>query len=89
MSGCTHICNQGRDCTCSTPAQDCAAKVTRVKACKQGSDAGNFRLNQLDYIEPCSGAEMALVWGLALVMGLCSTAVIVTGAIYLFQQIFN
>lgn len=86
MSGCTQVCNQGRDCTCAGPKDDCAASVARIKASPRQPEVGNIWFADPEPIEPLRGWEMLLVWGLLLVLGLFSTALIFTGAGYLWQR---
>ena len=84
MSGCTHLCNQGRDCTCVNPADDCAARVARVKAKTTQSEVGNLRLAELDPIVPFSGRTMLLFWILVMVVGIYSLVLVVSGLGYLW-----
>lgn len=84
MSGCTHLCNQGRDCTCASPADGCAARVVRVKAKTTQSEVGNIRFDELDPITPFSSRTMLLFWSLVLAVGAYSLFLIATGLGYLW-----
>lgn len=74
MSGCTQVCNQGRDCTCSNKPNDCAA------------EAGNIWFAEPEPVEPLSGREMMLVWGLVLVFGLSSLVLVLGGIGYAWAR---
>lgn len=87
MSSCTHLCNQGRDCTCVNPADGCAARVARVKAKTTQSEVGNIRFDELDPIEPFSGRAMLLFWSLVLAVGVYSLFLIATGLGYLWSRL--
>lgn len=89
MSGCTQVCNQGRDCTCMASAcgiNQRAAKVALVKARPTASETGNIWLAEPEPVEPLTRGEMLAVWGTVLVFGLASTVLMIMGAGYVWTR---
>ncbi|HEY5582559.1 MAG TPA: hypothetical protein VIK56_15620 [Rhodoferax sp.] len=85
MSGCTQVCNQGRDCTCTT--QHClvdsrTAQVAPVKA----REFGNVWLADPEPPEPLTRGEMLIVWGTVLALGLIGLVLMAFSARYMWTR---